>query len=385
MKMINEEALPLAGVKVVEFCSIAAGPFCGMLLSDLGAEVIKIEPPQGDAMRYWPPLANGFSESFASLNRNKRSVVLDLKDKTDNDIAKELISKADVLIENNRPGVMERLGLDFSAVSKLNDSIVYCSISAFGQNGPRSSQAGFDLTIQAGAGVMSVTGEDGGRPVKCGVPISDFSAGLYAAFVISSMLPVAKETRKSQYIDVPMLGCTLGIAALQTAGYFGSGISPERMGSAHPRNSPYQAYLASDDYFVIAAGTQKLWKTLCVAIQRQDLLEDSRFHTIEDRAKNQLDLTEILNRHFKKQDVMYWLDLFDSVGVPSSKINDYQEALADPQVKFMEWVQNIALPNGEKTKSFGFPVRINNHPITVRNGPPELGDCTDQIVNTANL
>ena len=183
---INSSELPLSGITVIEFCQIAAGPFCGMTLGDLGAQVIKIEPPGGDAMRTWPPLTDGFSENFASLNRNKRSIALDLKEPKDLQVALSLCQIADVVLENNRPGVMERLNLGYAAVAKVNPTIVYCSISAFGQTGPRSKEGAFDVTMQAISGIMSVTGEDGDPPVKCGVPISDFATGLYAAFHISS-------------------------------------------------------------------------------------------------------------------------------------------------------------------------------------------------------
>ena len=176
---------PLAGIKVVEFCQVAAGPFCGMLLADYGAEVVKVEPPEGDAMRQWPPLSGGYSENFASINRGKKSVALDLKNPADRDFARALVLASDVLVENNRPGVMQRLGLGWDWFGPRKPSLVYCSISAFGQVGPRATEGGFDLTIQAASGVMSVTGEPDGAPVKCGVPLSDFNAGLYAAFSIA--------------------------------------------------------------------------------------------------------------------------------------------------------------------------------------------------------
>ncbi|MBI3199258.1 MAG: CoA transferase [Rhodospirillales bacterium] len=180
--------LPLAGVKVVEFCQVLAGPYCGMLLADMGAEVIKVEPPEGDMMRQWPPINEGFSENFASINRNKRSVVLDLKNPAHKAAARRLILSADVVLENNRPGVMDRLGLGWESFRAEKPSLVYCSISAFGQSGPRSAEGGFDVTVQAMSGIMSVTGEEGGAPVKCGVPVSDTGTGLYAAFSIVSVL-----------------------------------------------------------------------------------------------------------------------------------------------------------------------------------------------------
>ncbi len=250
-------ALPLAGVRVIEFCSVAAGPFCGMLLADMGADVLKIEPPSGDALRTWPPINDGFSENFASINRNKRSAVLDLKLPEHAEAARRLCADADVVIENNRPGVMDRLGLGYERLSGANPKLVYCSISAFGQSGPRAAEGGFDLTIQAAAGVMSVTGESDDVPVKCGVPLSDFASGLYGAFSIASALLAARGTGAGAWLDIPMFGCTLAISALQTSEYFGTGQSPKKLGSAHPRNAPYQAFRAADGYFVDRRGQRR--------------------------------------------------------------------------------------------------------------------------------
>ena len=204
-----ESLRPLAGVRVVEFCHVAAGPFCGMLLADFGAEVVKVEPPDGDAMRQWPPITDGFSENFASINRGKRSVALDLKDPAARDTARALVLEADVLIENSRPGVMARLGLGWDWFGPRKPSLVYCSISAFGQDGPRGSEGGFDLTIQAAAGVMSVTGEPDGAPVKAGVPLVDFGAGLYAAFTIASLLARVRAGGAGGHVDVPMFATTI--------------------------------------------------------------------------------------------------------------------------------------------------------------------------------
>ena len=277
----------LAGITVLEICNVAAGPFCGMLLADMGADVIKVENPDGgDTLRSWPPISDGYSENFASLNRNKRSVTLNLKDPGDLELARELALTVDVLIENNRPGVMDRLGLGYEALKARNPRLVYCSISAYGQSGPRAQEGGFDLTIQAMSGIMSVTGEAGGEPVKCGVPLADFSAGLYGAFAIASALRAAQASGQGAHIDVPMLGATLGIAALQTSEFFGSGRDPVKLGSAHPRNAPYQAFRCKGGYFGMAAGNQALWKSVCEVVGRDDLLADARFADTSLRARN---------------------------------------------------------------------------------------------------
>lgn len=371
--------LPLAGVRVVEFCSTAAGPFSAMLLSDMGAEVVKVEPPAGDGLRQWPPLNAGFSENFASLNRNKRSVVLDLKQDADRALARRLILQADVVVENNRPGVMDRLGLGHASFAEEKPQLVYCSISAFGQSGPRAGEGGFDLTVQAASGVMSVTGEPGGAPVKCGVPLSDFASGLYAAFSIASMLAHVRAGGQGGHLDIPMFGCTLGIAALQTSEYFGNGRSPVKLGSAHPRNAPYQAFQAADGYFAIAAGNHKLWLDVLRVVGRPELAEDARFVSTTDRAANQAALKEILEAVFTRQPVDHWIAAFNEAGVPHARINDYASALADPQTQHMQWVQPLELPNGQRTRTFVSPVRLNGQGFPVRGMPPGLGQHTEEI------
>ena len=376
MNAINQ---PLSGVKVVEFCTTAAGPFCAMLLADMGADVIKIEPPSGDGLRQWPPITNGFSENFASVNRNKRSMVLDLKLPADAETARRLVLDSDVLIENNRPGVMDRLGLGYAQLSALKPSLVYCSISAFGQSGPRSGEGGFDLTIQAAAGVMSVTGEEGGAPVKCGVPIADFSSGLYGAFSIASALMAVRSGAPGAHLDIPMFGCTLAIAALQTSELFGTGRNPKKLGSAHPRNAPYRAFAASDGYFAIAAGNHSLWLKVLDVVGMPELADDPRFKSTLDRATNQAALKAVLDPVFAGQTAAHWLQAFEAAGVPHAPINDYESALADPQVEHMGWVQPLRLPDGTMTRTFGSPVRFNGQTLPVTVGPPQLGQHTEAI------
>jgi len=377
--MIQEATL--SGIRVIEICNVAAGPFCGMLLADMGADVIKIEQPgTGDTLRSWAPITDGYSENFASLNRNKRSVTLNLKDEADRQVAVELIRSADVLVENNRPGVMERLGLGYDAMRAINPALVYCSISAYGQSGPRSNEGGFDLTLQAMSGLMSVTGEPGGEPVKCGVPICDFAAGLYGAFSIAAALRKASDSGEGTHIDVSMLGATLGIAALQTSQYFGTGIDPVKLGSAHPRNAPYQVFKCRDGHFGMAAGNDALWHAVCKVIDRNDLREDPRFLRTTDRAANQNELRAILEEIFSQKDAASWLDAFREAGVPCAPINTYSAVLADPQVGYMQWVQELALPNGVATKTFVSPVRFNGRTAPVLRRPPALGEHNDEVL-----
>jgi crotonobetainyl-CoA:carnitine CoA-transferase CaiB-like acyl-CoA transferase len=374
---------PLQDIQVVELCTVAAGPYCGMLLADLGADVIKVEiPGGGDSMRAWPPITDGFSENFASLNRNKRSVALDLKSAEDNATARRIIQRADVVVENSRPGVMKKLGLDHETVSSDNPRLVYCSISAFGQTGPRSRQGGFDLTIQAMSGIMSVTGEPDGDPVKCGVPVSDFATGLYAAFAITAALREAQRTGQGTHIDVSMFGCSLAIAALQTSEYFGRGTDPAKLGSAHPRNAPYQAFHAADGYFALAAGNDGLWRATCAAIDRGDLADDPRFASTALRAQHQHQLSELLEEEFASRSMGSLLELFQGAGVPCSPLNSYSEALADPQVEHMGWVHDLTLPGGAQTRTFGSPLRFGGEAPKVRRRPPELGEHTSEVLST---
>lgn len=373
--------LPLDGIKVIEICNVAAGPFCGMLLADLGADLVKVENPEGgDTLRSWPPIKDGYSENFASLNRNKKSVTLNLKDAADVELLRELVRSADVLIENNRPGVMDRLGLGYKDLKVENQQLVYCSISAYGQSGPRSKEGGFDLTVQAMSGIMSITGEEGGAPVKCGVPLADFSAGLYAAFSITAALRAAQMSGQGVHLDVPMLGATLGIAALQTSEYFGSGRDPRAMGSAHPRNAPYRVFRSADGYFGMAAGNNALWRSVCEVVGRMELLEDTRFLTPTLRAQYQDELLVILEAEFIHADTATWLERFRTAGVPCAPINRYSEVLADPQVEHMQWVQPLELPNGVKTRTFVSPVRFDAQTLPVRLRPPSLGEHNQQVL-----
>jgi crotonobetainyl-CoA:carnitine CoA-transferase CaiB-like acyl-CoA transferase len=376
--------LPLAGVRVVEFCQVLAGPYCGMLLADLGAEVIKIEPPEGDMMRQWPPITEGsggsYSENFASINRNKRSVALDLKKPEHNAAARSLILSADVVLENNRPGVMDRLGLGYRSLRDEKPGLVYCSISAFGQSGPRSKEGGFDVTVQAMSGIMSVTGEPDGAPVKCGVPVSDVGTGLYAALTIVSVLRRVAGGGEGAHIDASMLGCSLGMAALQTSEYFGTGRDPMKLGSAHPRNAPYQAFRAADGYFVIAAGNNKLWQSVTEVVQRPDLLADGRFTSTQLRAANQAALKDLLEVEFARQGVDHWLAAFEKAGVPHGRINSYSQILDDAQVRHMGWVEEMVLPSGVRTRTFGSPVKISGTELTMRREPPALGADTALVL-----
>ena len=377
---------PLAGVRVIELGQIAAGPFAGSLLADLGADVVKIERPGGgDGMRSWPPLSEAAaggvpcSENFASVNRNKRSVVLDLKDPAGIDRLLGLAGVADVFLENYRPGVLPRLGAGYDAVSAHNPKIVYCSISGYGQTGPYARRGAFDVTVQGMSGLMSVTGEPGGAPVKCGVPVGDFCAGLYAACTMIAGLMRARATGRGTHIDCSMLGSLIGVAALQTSEYFGTGKAPRALGSAHPRNAPYQAFRASDEHFIIAAGNDRLFAQVCTAVGWPELAEDPRFTSQPLRAKHQAVLAALLEPRFAERTAAEWLEEMNARGVPCAPINDYPQILDDPQVAHLGLVHPLTLPNGVRTRTVGFPVTMSGYTLEIRRPPPALGAHTAEV------
>lgn len=374
---------PLAGLRVLEFGQIAAGPFAGSLLADLGADVVKVERRDGgDGMRSWPPLLENdqgerYSANFASVNRNKRSLAADLKDPDDVAAVRGLCEYADVVLENFRPGVLARLGLGYETLSALNPSLVYCSISGYGQTGPLAQRGAFDLTVQAASGIMSCTGEEDGEPVKVGVPVGDFCAGLYAAYAVLAAL----RRGTGAYIDCSMLGALLGTAALQTSEYFGTGVPAGRLGSAHPRNAPYQSFRASDRPFAVAAGNDRLWKAVCAVVDRADLANDPRFASVGDRARHQRELADLLAPIFASRTAAEWLDRLDEHGIPCAPINTFADALGEPQVEELGILGQVELGNGVTIPSIGLPVRISDFKFGYRRRPPRLGEHTDEVLS----
>ena len=374
---------PLQGLRVLEFGHIAAVPFCGMLLADLGADVVKVEPPQGDGLRTWPPFAENdgesFSLNFAALNRGKRSVVADLKNPEDLERIRRLCTVTDVIIENYRPGVLDRLGLGFEAVTELQGEIVYCSISGYGHRGRYAKRGAFDVVIQGMSGLMSVTGDEDGEAAKAGVPVGDMTAALYAAYTILAMREVAKREHRAIHLDCPMLDCLLGISGLQTSEYWGTGVSPKRLGSAHPRNAPYQGYHASDAPFIIAAGNDSLWEQVCEATGKRELLADLRFATISDRARNQKALTQILQPVFLTRTSAEWIAEFEKRGVPTGPVNTFAEILADPELTKNGLVTEFDVPVAGTSKTVAYPVQINQTRPPMPHAPPRLGEHNEEV------
>ncbi|KRC52584.1 CaiB/BaiF CoA transferase family protein [Nocardioides sp. Root240] len=368
---------PLEGVRVVELAHVAAGPFAGMLLADLGADVVKVEPPTGDQMRAWPPFADDgeerFSHNFASVNRNKRSVVADLKDPDDLARVQQLVAAADVVVENYRPGVLDRLGLGYDAVRVGHPGLVYCSISGYGLSSPYVNDGAYDVVIQGMSGLMSVTGEAAGGPVKAGVPVGDFTAGLYAAYTIAALLPQVRGSGTSVRVDCPMLDCLLGVSALQTSEYWGSGVEPRRLGTAHPRNAPYQGFTAADGDFTVAAGNDRLWAAVAEVVGAPDLVQDPRFRTQLDRVHHQHELEGLLQERFAEEKRDHWLTALRERGVPCGPVNTFGEVLADPHVEATGLVGTLDVPVAGPTPTVLFPVRVEGLSPRLDRGAPRLG------------
>jgi crotonobetainyl-CoA:carnitine CoA-transferase CaiB-like acyl-CoA transferase len=375
---------PLAGVRAVEMGHVAAGPFAGMLLADLGADVVKVEPPGGDMMRNWPPLATdetgeSFSHNFASLNRNKRSVAANFKDPDDLRRVKGLIDTADIVVENYRPGVLDRFELGFDQVSVGHRGLVYASISGFGQTGPYRGLGAFDVVTQAMSGMMSVTGTEDGEPVKAGVPIADFATGLYAVLTAVAWLPSVRETGRSIHLDTPMLDCMLAISALQTSEYWGSGKSPEMLGTRHPRNAPYQMFKARDRPLAIAAGNEKLWVSLCEVLELPELPADARFLSQADRVANQVELEGLLNARLADRDADHWVALLRERGIPVSPLNTFADILGDPAVVDSGLVREMPMPVARSVSTTVYPVRDGRHEPRLDLAPPRLGEHNDEV------
>jgi len=369
---------PLEGVRVVELAHVAAGPFAGMLLADLGADVVKVEPPSGDQMRGWPPFASGpdgerFSHNFASVNRNKRSVVADLKDPAVLERVRALVAAADVVVENYRPGVLDRLGLGYDEVREGHPGLVYCSISGYGLTSPYVDHGAFDVVIQGMSGLMSVTGFPDRGPVKAGIPVGDFVAGLYAAYTVAALLPQVARTGRSVRVDVPMLDCLLGVSALQTSEYWGTGREPARLGTAHPRNAPYQGFSAADGDFTVAAGNDRLWEAVAEVTGLPELVDVPRFATQCDRVTHQVELAALLQDRFAGEKREHWLTQLRARGVPCGPVNTFGEILADPHVEATGLVDRVPMPVAGEVPQVVFPVRIEGQPARLDRGAPELG------------
>ena len=375
--------LALDGMCVLEFTQVMAGPFCGMMLGDLGADVIKIESPEGgDQTRR----AMGFkmkgpdSMGFLNLNRNKRSVVLDLKSEAGIAAVRKMVLNADVLIENFRPGVMDRLGLGYEALHEINPKLVYASISGFGQSGPWSQRPGFDLIAQAMSGVMSVTGYPGEKPVKAGVPVGDIGCALFVLSGILSAYISSAKTGLGQHVDGSLFDASLAFSIWSAAEYWGTGQTPQPVGTSNQMSAPYQAVRASDTYFVLGANNQKLWRLLCTEMQREDLLEDPRFVTNADRLAHREALIDELEKTFRQASAEAWTDRLLKVGVPAGRLNTYPEAFESEHARFREMRMDIVHPIEGTVPNIGFPFKLSETAQQVRRHPPLLGEHTAEVL-----
>lgn len=374
--------LPLEGVKVLDFTQFLSGPFTTMLLGDLGADVIKIEKPDGGEIyrSYGPKFINGESTSFLSANRNKRSLTINMKSAESRDVLRRLVEKADILVENFKPGTMKKLGLDYETASRINPRLVYCSISGYGQTGPYRNRGGFDLVAQAMSGMMSVTGEPGRPPVKVGYPVADMGAGMYAAIGILAAYIGAQRTGKGQWVDASLLEAALSWALLPAGNYYVDGEIPGPLGSASPQNAPYQGFTTKDGAFVVGTGNDELWVRFCEIFGLEHLARDPRYSTNALRVKNQFELAEAIQAEIGKWRTEDCLSRLNEDGIPCGPIYRLDEALKDPQVVDRGMVVEMDHPVAGKVKTLGMPVKLSENPFQVRRHPPRLGEHNEEIL-----
>ena len=375
----------LDGVTVLDATQILAGPFCTMHMSDMGANVIKVEKPGGgdDTRRIGPPFINGESAAFLQLNRNKRSIVLDLRADKGKETFKRLAEKSDILIENGRPGAMDRLGLGYSHISAVNPAIVYCSISGFGLTGPYSSRPGFDLIAQGMSGQMAINGDVGGPPLKVGVPIADLNAGMFALHGIEAAYIRRLRTGEGQHVETSLLEAGLAYTVWETAFYFATGEVPPRIGSTHRLIAPYQSFATKDGHMNVGAANQNNWVRLANAIGRSDLLEDSRFDSNASRLENVAALREQLDATFQTKTTAEWLPILDEAGTPAGPIFEMDEVWANEQVVARDMDVVTEHPVAGPVHNIGIAVKMHGTPGRIESAAPMLGEHTDEILEFA--
>jgi len=374
---------PLVGLRVVEFAHIMAGPTCGRMLADMGADVIKVEQViGGDATRQFrPPDLDGESAAFMMLNRNKRGVALDLKEENGLEVALRLVDRADVLIENHRTGTMDRLGLGYDLLKESNPGLIYCEISGFGRTGPMSHLGGFDLISQGYSGIMSVTGEGEGRPpVKCAPPLTDITAGILAAMGILAAYVQRLETGKGQRIDTSLFEAGVTQSFWQAAVTLATGVSPDPLGSAHPLTAPYQAFETSDGWITVGGSNQATWHRLVEVVGLPDLAEDPRFLENADRMQNVNELASVLSERFKTRPTSEWLRLLEEGGVPAGPVASIGEMLDFPQTLARDMVVEVEHSKLGPVRTIGFPVKFSGTPVSVERGAPLLGEHTREVL-----
>lgn len=379
--------IPLNGVKILDLTQFLAGPYCTMVLSDFGADVTKIERfPGGDDSRRLGPFINGEGYCFAMPNRNKKSLALDLKSEKGVEIFLELAKKADVIIENFRPGVMKKLGIDYETINSINSGIIYCSISGFGQYGPYSQKGGFDIIAQGITGFMRMTGEPNGRPAKVGIAINDIAAGATAIYGIMGAYIHKLKTGEGQYLDTSLVDAGLAWTVWESAAYFGAGEVAEATGTRHRRSTPYQSYKTKDGFVTVGAGNQRLWERVCNdVINKPEWIEDPRFVDLAKRMEN----IDLLEREIEliliQEPTSYWVEKLDETGVPAGPVYTYDQALNDSHVLARDMVVEIEHPKLGKIKSLGIPIKMSKTPLSIRTPAPWLGQHTTETLRDIGL
>ena len=373
---------PLQGFTVLDFTRVLSGPYCTMQLADMGARVIKIEQPgKGDDTRAWgPPFVHGESAYFLSINRNKESLTLDLKNPRAMQVLEPLLATADVVVENFRPGTMSRLGLAYEQLSERFPRLVYCSISGFGQTGPRRSEPGYDAVVQAEGGLMSITGSAEGQPYRLGVAISDIVSGMFAAQGVAFALLARERTGRGQCVDIGMLDATAALLTYQAGIYFATGTTPGRMGNRHPTIVPYETFEAADGDFVVAVGNDEQWRRFCAVLKLDALAADDRFTTNRLRLANYDTLRPILGEMLRVRTRAEWVGELKKAGVPCGSVRDVAEVLQDPQLDARGMIQQVEHAVAGALRVTGVPIKLSDTPGAVRTAPPVLGQHTESIL-----
>jgi crotonobetainyl-CoA:carnitine CoA-transferase CaiB-like acyl-CoA transferase len=373
---------PLKGIRVLDMSRVLAGPFCTQTLSDLGAEVIKVEiPGRGDDTRGYPPFINGVSSYFMSLNRGKRSVTLNLKTEEAREAFRRIAEKCDVVLENYRPGVTARLGVDYETLRAFNPRLIYCSISSFGQTGPYAQWPGYDLIIQGMGGLMGITGEEGSPPIRIGMAITDIGAGMYAIIAILAALRTREKTGRGQYLDISMIDGSVSWMTYVAGNYFATGKVPPRMGSAHPSIVPYQGFIAGDGKGVlIAGGNDRLFVLLCQGMGLEGLLDDPRYVTNDKRVENRGALIPFLQEEFLKKPRDEWLEILRGLGFPCAPVYTIDEIFADEQVLHRGMLVEMEHPKAGKIKQIGPVIKFSETPSELTLPPPVLGADTEMVL-----
>lgn len=372
---------PLNGIRVLDLSRVLAGPYCTMVLGDLGADVIKVEPPEGDETRGWgPPFAQGESAYYLCVNRNKRDIVINLKTEEGKKILRELALQSDVLVENFRPGTLERFSLDFETLHELNPKLIYCSITGFGQTGSMRDKPGYDFIIQALGGLMSITGEPEGEPMKTGVAVVDLLAGQNAIIAILAALQARTLTGKGQHLDIALFDSQLGWLANVASNYLISGELPKRHGNAHPNIVPYQSFKASDGWFAIAVGNDRQFVRLCEVLGTPEMAVDERFAVNSSRVQNREALIPLLKPIFATRSASEWLDSLEKAEIPCGPINNFEQVFAMPNVKEREMLVKMNHPTIGELPLVSSPLKMSDTPVEYRLPPPLMGEHTEQVL-----